>query len=212
MDVLLNVLRGVPVTIGITVLAFLIGAVGGVPLALMRRSRILPLSWLAVAIIELLRGIPPVVWLFIIYFGLGTGIPAMTSFTAAVIGLGIVSAAYMAEIYRGGLRSIHHGQWEAAEVLGMRHSAVLADVIGPQVFRVSIPAAATYGIGLLKDSSVAYVIGVTEIVFYASEQSRQNVDAIGPFLIAAAVYVLMTIPTAWATRSLDAAMRKRVAK
>ena len=212
MDILLNILRGVPVTLAITLLAFAIGVVGGVPLALMRRSRIRPVSWLAVSIIEILRGIPPVVWLFIIFFGLGTSIPAMTSFGAAVIGLGIVSSAYLAEIYRGGLRSIKPGQWEAAEVLGMRHSSVLADVIGPQVARVSIPAAATYGIGLLKDSSVAYVIGVTEIVYYASEQSRQNVDALGPFLVAAAVYVLMTIPTAWATRSLDAAMRKRVAK
>ncbi|RRJ87938.1 amino acid ABC transporter permease [Gulosibacter macacae] len=212
MDVLLNTLRGVPVTLGITLIAFAIGVVGGVPLALMRRSRIKPISWLAIAIIELLRGIPPVVWLFIIFFGLGTSIPQMTAFMAAVIGLGIVAAAYMAEIYRGGLRSIHNGQWEAAEVLGMRHRTVLRDVIGPQVFRVSIPAAATYGIGLLKDSSVAYVIGVTEIVYYASEQSRQTVDAIGPFLIAAAVYVIMTIPTAWATRSLDAKMRKRVAK
>lgn len=212
MDVLLNILRGVPITLGITLLAFVIGAIGGVPLVLARRSRILPLSWLAISIIELLRGIPPVVWLFIIYFGLGTTLPQLNSFTAAVIGLGVVSAAYMAEIYRGGLRSIHKGQWEAAEVLGMPHRNVLADVIGPQVFRVSIPAAATYGIGLLKDSSVAYVIGVTEIVFYANEQSRQQIDALGPFLIAAAVYVIMTIPTAWATRSLDAKMRKRVAK
>lgn len=212
MDILLSILRGVPVTLGITVLAFAIGVVGGVPLALMRRSRIRVVSWLAVSIIEILRGIPPVVWLFIIFFGLGTSIPAMTSFAAAVIGLGIVSSAYLAEIYRGGLRAIKPGQWEAAEVLGMRHRSVLADVIGPQVARVSIPAAATYGIGLLKDSSVAYVIGVTEIVYYASEQSRQSVDALGPFLVAAAVYVLMTIPTAWATRSLDAAMRKRVAK
>lgn len=212
MEVLLAILKGVPVTLGITVLAFAIGLVGGIPLVLARRSKFPPLSWLAISIIELLRGIPPVVWLFIIYFGLGTQIPQITSFMAAVIGLGVVSSAYMAEIYRGGLRSIHQGQWEAAEVLGLGRGSVYGDVIGPQVFRVSIPAAATYGIGLLKDSSVAYVIGVTEVVYYANEQSRQQIDALGPFLIAAAVYIVMTLPTAWATRKLDAKMRKRVAK
>ena len=212
MDVFLAILQGVPITLAITLLAFAIGVVGGVPLALARRSRILPLSWLSISLIELLRGIPPVVWLFIIYFGLGTTIPQITSFMAAVLGLGIVSSAYMAEIYRGGLRSIHKGQWEAAEVLGLGSTSIYGDVIGPQVLRVSIPAAATYGIGLLKDSSVAYVIGVTEVVYFANEQSRQQIDALGPFLIAAAVYIVMTLPTAWATRKLDASMRKRVAK
>lgn len=212
LDLLFTVLRGVPVTLGITVLAFTIGAVGGIPLALLRRSRIRFVAFVAGAVIELVRGIPPVVWLFIIYFGLGTTFPQLTSFASAVIGLGVVSAAYLAEIYRGGLRSIHAGQWEASEALGLRYRHMLADVIGPQVFRVSIPAAATYGIGLLKDSSVAYVIGVTDVIYYASQASRQFSDAIGPFLLAAGIYVALTIPLAWGTRALDATLRKRVAK
>lgn len=211
-ELVLHVLRGVPVTIAITLLAFAIGAIGGIPLALLRRSRLRPLAILAGAVIELVRGIPPVVWLFIIYFGLGTTFPALTSFAAAVIGLGVVSSAYLAEVYRGGLRSIHAGQWEASEALGFRQRHVLADIVGPQVFRVSIPAAATYGIGLIKDSSVAYVIGVTDVIYFATDASRQLSDAMGPFLIAAAVYVALTIPCAWGTRALDAALRKRVAK
>ncbi|MDJ1371165.1 amino acid ABC transporter permease [Gulosibacter molinativorax] len=212
METFLAILQGVPATLGITIFAFVIGVVLGVPLALARRSSFFPLSWLSIAVIEILRGIPPVVWLFIIFFGVGRNITGLSPFTAAVIGMGIYSAAYMAEIYRGGFRAVDSGQWEASRALGIGPSWTMRDIIGPQVVRQSVPAAATYAIGLIKDSSIAYVIGVNDIVFYANEQSRQNIDALGPFLIAAAVYVALTIPTAWATRKLDAVLQTRGAK
>lgn len=212
MDMFLTIVGGVPMTLLITVAALGIGAVGGIPLALARRSRFMVLRLVARTFIELLRGIPPIVWLFIIFFGFGTTLPQITPGMAAIIGLGIISCAYMAEIYRGGMSAIASGQWEAAEALGMNHRSVLSKVIGPQVFRVSVPSAATYAIGLLKDSSVAYTIGVTEIVFWANDQSRQTSDAIVPFLLAAVVYILMTVPCAWGARTLDSTLRERVAR
>ena len=212
MDIFLTILQGVPMTIGLTVGALAVGAVGGIPLALARRSGIAAVSLAAVSVIEVLRGIPPIVWLFIIYFGLGTALPMLDPITSAIIGLGLISCAYMAEIYRGGLSAITRGQWEASEALGMGRQSVLTFIIGPQVFRVSVPAAASYAIGLLKDSSVAYTIGVSEIVYFANDQSRQTSDALGPFFLAALVYVMMTIPCAWATRALDARLRMRVAR
>jgi polar amino acid transport system permease protein len=212
MDTFLIILQGVPMTIGLTVAALAIGAVGGIPLALGRRSNIPGIRFIAVSLIEVLRGIPPIVWLFIIYFGLGTALPMLDPLTSAIIGLGLISCAYMAEIYRGGLSAITRGQWEAGEALGMGRQSVLTFIIGPQVFRVSVPAAASYAIGLIKDSSVAYTIGVSEIVYFANDQSRQSSDALGPFFVAALVYVIMTIPCAWATRALDARLRKRVAR
>lgn len=212
MDIFLTILQGVPMTIGLTVAALTIGALGGIPLALGRRSDIPGIRFLAVSLIEVLRGIPPIVWLFIIYFGFGTALPMLDPLTSAVIGLGLISCAYMAEIYRGGLSAITRGQWEAGEALGMGRQSVLTFIIGPQVFRVSVPAAASYAIGLLKDSSVAYTIGVSEIVYFANDQSRQSSDALGPFFLAALVYVIMTIPCAWATRALDARLRQRVAR
>ena len=212
MDTFLIILQGVPMTIGLTVAALAIGAFGGIPLALGRRSNIPGIRFIAVSLIEVLRGIPPIVWLFIIYFGLGTALPMLDPLTSAIIGLGLISCAYMAEIYRGGLSAITRGQWEAGEALGMGRQSVLTFIIGPQVFRVSVPAAASYAIGLIKDSSVAYTIGVSEIVYFANDQSRQSSDALGPFFLAALVYVIMTIPCAWATRALDARLRKRVAR
>lgn len=212
MDTFLTILHGVPMTIGLTFAALVIGALGGIPLALGRRSNIPGVRFIAVSLIEILRGIPPIVWLFIIYFGLGTALPQLDPLTSAIIGLGLISCAYMAEIYRGGLSAITRGQWEAGEALGMGRQSVLTFIIGPQVFRVSVPAAASYAIGLLKDSSVAYTIGVSEIVYFANDQSRQSSDALGPFFLAALVYVIMTIPCAWATRALDARLRTRVAR
>lgn len=212
MAVFTAVLTGVPMTLLLTAAAFAIGLIGGVPLALARRSPHRVPRLTARALIELLRGIPPIVWLFFVFFGVGNSVSGIQPTNAAIISLGIISCAYMAEIYRGGLSAIERGQWEAGEALGMSRTSVLSKVIGPQVFRVSVPASATYAIGLLKDSSVAYTIGVTEVMFYANEQSRSTSDAIFPFLMAALVYVVVTIPCAWAARTLDSRLRKRVAQ
>lgn len=211
-DTLELVLQGIPYTLGLTLLAFAIGAVLGVPICMGRRSNIAPVRWISRAVIEVVRGIPPIVWLFIIYFGLGASVITLEAFTAATLGLGLIAAAYMAEIYRGGLSAIHAGQWEAAAALGMSKQTTLVKIIGPQVIRVSVPASASYVIGLLKESSVAFTIGVTEIVYYANTQARVTSEAIGPYLVAALVYIAITIPCAWGARRLDTTLRKRVAR
>lgn len=211
MSSFMAVLGGLPATLLLSLLAFSIGTVGGIPLAVARQSKVAIIRLTAHAVIELLRGIPPIVWLFIVYFGFGSSMPGLSAMAAAAIGLGLISCAYMAEIYRGCLSAVSQGQWEAAAALGMRRRNVLVSVIGPQVARISIPAASTYAIGLVKDSSVAYAIGVTEILYYANRQSTVEMDAMVPFLYAALVYLAMTIPCAWGARSLDATLRKRVA-
>ena len=212
MTMFLTILAGVPTTVLITVAALGIGMLGGIPFVLGRRSRFRSVRIVSRLLIEVLRGIPPLIWLFLIFFGFGASMTWMSALMASAFGLGLISCAYMAEIYRGGLSAISAGQWEAAEALGMSHRSVLAKVIGPQVFRVSIPAAATYGIGLLKDSSVVFTIGVTDIMFRANNQSHQTSDALTPFLIAGFVYIIITIPCAWGSRSLDANLKKRVAR
>ena len=106
MEHLAVVAQGVSMTLLLTLSSLLFGAIGGVPLVLGRRSRIALVRFIARALIELLRGIPPLAWLFIIYFGVGTGVIELSSFAAAVIGFGLVSSAYMAEIYSGGLTAI----------------------------------------------------------------------------------------------------------
>jgi polar amino acid transport system permease protein len=212
MDHLEAVLLGVPVTVLVTVLAFALGAVLAVPLAAARRSSTAPVRWLGRAVIDVLRGVPPVVWLFIIFFGLGNEVLRLEPMQAGVIGLGLISAGYLAEIYRGGLSAVHKGQWEAAAALGMDRRDVMARIVGPQAFRVALPAATTYAIGLLKDSSIVYTIGVTEVLFRATQSARSTGSGLTPFFIAAGVYILLSAPLAWLSRRLDARLRARVAR
>jgi len=206
------VLLGVPMTVLITVLAFAVGAVLGVPLALARRSPLGPLRWAARFVIDVLRGIPPVVFLFVIYFGVGTGVIKLSSLQAAVIGLGLIAAGYLAEIYRGGLLAVHKGQFESAAALGMDSWTSMSRIIGPQAFRVALPSATTYAIGLLKDSSIASTITATEILYRATASSRGHGAGLEPFLIAAVVYIALGAPLAWLSRTMDARMRARVAR
>lgn len=208
LSVLLQVLRGVPITLFLTLAAFVFGALAAVPLVIARLSRHAVVWIPARAVIELFRGIPPIVWLFFIYFGVAQYV-RIESMTASIVGLGVISTAYMAEIYRGSLAAVVRGQWEASYALGMSRLHTVVGIIGPQVLRVSIPAAATYGIGLLKDSSVAFTIGVTEIVYFASTQAQVANDSLGPYLVAAAVYVVLTVPCAWGSRALDASLRRK---
>ncbi|MET9833686.1 amino acid ABC transporter permease [Streptomyces sp. NPDC006385] len=211
-DVLLTVLKGVPMTLLLTGASLGIGIVGGLPFVAARTSKRPLLRMVSRSLIEILRGIPPLVWLFIIYFGLGNSLPQIEPLQAAIIGFGLISCAYMAEIYRGGLAAVHHGQWEAARALGMSTSSIVRKIIAPQVLRISVPATATYGIGLFKDSSVAFTIGVTEVLYWANEQSRSTSDAIKPFLAAAVVYIVMSVVCAALARSVDQRLQRRVAR
>lgn len=208
---LVEIAKGLPYTVLITLAGFAIGCVLGIPLVLGRRSRIAPIRWVARTYIEFLRSVPPIVWLFVIYFGLGDRL-AIDPVPAAIVALGAISSAYLAEIYRGGFASVHLGQWEASEALGMPHGTVLARIIAPQVVRVSVPAAASYGIALFKDSSIAFTIGVTELTYYANREALTSAEATTPYLIAAVMYIAVSVPCAYIARRLDKNLRVRIAR
>lgn len=212
MEHLQAVLLGVPLTLLITFSSLVIGAIGGVPLVLGLRSRQVILRLVCRAIVDLLRGIPAVVWLFVIYFGVSIGAFQFEATTAAVVGLGLVSAAYMAEIYRGGISAVHTGQWEAGSALGVGRWAIFSRIIGPQAFRVSVPSMTSYGISLIKDSSLASTIGVTEIVFLTTQDARSNAGGLTVYIIAALVYLALSIPLALLARRVDSVLRKKVSR
>lgn len=212
MEHLQAVLLGVPLTLLITFSSLLIGAVGGVPLVLGLRSRQVVFQVICRTLVDLLRGIPAVVWLFVIYFGVSIGAFQFEATTAAIVGLGLVSAAYMAEIYRGGISAVHSGQWEAGSALGVGQWATFSRIIGPQAFRVSVPSMTSYGISLIKDSSLASTIGVTEMVFLTTQDARSNAGGLTVYIIAALVYLALSIPLALLARRVDSVLRKKVSR
>jgi polar amino acid transport system permease protein len=206
------ILVGIPLTIVLTLIAFAIGATLGLPLCAMRMSRNVFVRFLATALILVLRAIPPIVWLFIIFFGIGFGYLQLDPFSSAAIGLGLITAANMAEIYRGALSAIHAGQWEAANALSLSPRHRFIDVVGPQLMRISLPSAATYVIGLLKDSAVASAIGVHEIAFQAYHVSQETFRGLDVYAAAGLLYILISLPIAWLARWTDLRLRARVAR
>jgi polar amino acid transport system permease protein len=202
---------GIQQTLEITVSAFLLGAVLGLPLAILRRSGVWVLQFPAVATVEILRAVPPIVWLFIVYYAIGSGSIKLSTYQAATVGLGLIAAAHLSEIYRAGLNSVPAGQWEAVRALGLPKLASYTRVILPQAFIVVIPPMATFAIGLLKDSATASVIGATDITFRAVQQTQQDLNGLGNFAVAGLLYILLSIPVAVVSRGLDKALSRKLA-
>ncbi|GER23874.1 hypothetical protein NCCP1664_23690 [Zafaria cholistanensis] len=212
MELLKAIALGLPMTLLVTAVALGIGSIVALPLLAGLRSGKTAVRFLTRAIIDLLRGIPPVVWLFLLFYGISAGSFRLSAFGAGVIGLGVVAGAYLTEIFRGALGGIKAGQWEASEALGLDRFTMWSKVIGPQGLRVAIPGFTTYAIGLLKDSSIVSTIGVAEIVYLTQQSARTSGQGITVYFIAAAVYIMLSMPIGMLSRNLDIKMRKAVAR
>ncbi|MDP5226525.1 MULTISPECIES: amino acid ABC transporter permease [Arthrobacter] len=212
MDALLAVVQGLPMTLWLTLAAFAIGIVGAVPLSLALTSPIAPLRWAARLVVDLIRGVPIIVWLFLLKFGIHVGTFKFSPVNAAIVGLGVVSIAYLAEIYRGGIQAVPRGQLEASKALGLSGGTTFFGVVIPQAFRIVSPSIATYLVGLLKDSSIASTIIVSEMVFQSQSFARQHptVEGILPYVIVGVIYIVLSLPVAFLSRRLDARMRKAI--
>ena len=174
---------------------FVITLVGSLPLgvvvALARMSKFKPLAWLAQLYISILRGTPPMLQLMAIMFGpyylLGLNMGSDWKFWACAIGFILNYAAYFAEIYRSGIQSIPRGQYEAAEVLGYTKAQTFMKIILPQVIKRILPAMGNEIITLVKDTSLAFVLGIMEMFSAAKALAASEVSMI-PYAIAALIY------------------------
>lgn len=211
LDQLRIVAGGIGQTLAVTLLAFAVGALLGVPLVAATRSRWVPLRALVRFLVDLLRSVPPIVWLFIIFYGLAEYV-TLAPYPAAVFGLGLVSSAYMCEIYRGGLLAVRRQQWEAAAALGLKRRHMMATVIGPQALRIVLPGAAGWAIALLKETAVVSVIGVQDITFRAQSEARASLEGLQVFALAGLVYIVLSIPIAILARWADARVARAVAR
>jgi len=155
---------GLAVTLGLTAFGILLGTILGVFLATGRSYGARPIAIFILVYEKVFRGIPLLVLLFLIYFGLSQIGIQLDAFTAAVIGLGLRSAAYQAQVYRGAINSIPEGQIHAAFSLGMSKLKAIRYVILPQMLRLSIPGWSNEFTILLKDTSLAFGIGVIELM------------------------------------------------
>ena len=180
-----------------TLAIFTLTLLGSLPLGLLvyfgKKSRISPIRWLVNAYISIMRGTPLMLQLMVVYFGpnllFGLSVSGNWRFTAVIIGFVINYAAYFAEIYRGGIESIPHGQYEAAEVLGYTKPQTFIKIILPQMVKRVMPSVTNEVITLVKDTSLAYVIGVVEM-FTRAKQINSAPGGMGlwAFLAAGVIY------------------------
>jgi polar amino acid transport system permease protein len=208
----LHLLTGLPWTLALMSATFAIGALLGLPLMLARRSRFLPLRLAVVVLFAIVRAVPPLVWVFMTFFGIGFQLISMTPFVACLVTFGLIAAINMAEIYRGGMLAIHFGQLEAAKALNLSRWHTFLDVVAPQMFRVALPSSATYAIGLFKESAIASTIGVQELAYQANYLAQTTFRGLEVFGMVGLVYILISLPIAWFSRSVDRRIRARVAR
>ena len=190
----------VEITAGGFVLALALGLAAGALLG--AQSRVI--RAVVRAYVDVFRAVPVLTQLFILYFGLVEVGIRLQPLQAAVLGFGLNGGASLAEVFRAGIQSVHHGQTEAAQMLGMTRLSVLRIVVLPQALRVALPSLGNYAIGLLKDSTLASAVAAPELMFLA----RKVVDRtfLGPqvFLAVAVIYLAMSLPLGHLTRLAEA--------
>ncbi|HCD1823005.1 TPA: ABC transporter permease subunit [Staphylococcus aureus] len=186
-------LKGIKITILISLIGVALGSILGAFVALMKLSKIKIISWIASIYIEILRGTPMLVQVFIVFFGitaaLGLDISALVCGTIALV---INSSAYIAEIIRAGINAVDKGQMEAARSLGLNYRQTMKSVIMPQAIKNILPALGNEFVTLIKESSIVSTIGVGEIMFNAQVVQGISFDPFTPLLVASALYFVLT--------------------
>ncbi|HEH8315705.1 extracellular glutamine-binding protein [Staphylococcus aureus] len=186
-------LKGIKITILISLIGVALGSILGAFVALMKLSKIKIISWIASIYIEILRGTPMLVQVFIVFFGitaaLGLDISALVCGTIALV---INSSAYIAEIIRAGINAVDKGQMESARSLGLNYRQTMKSVIMPQAIKNILPALGNEFVTLIKESSIVSTIGVGEIMFNAQVVQGISFDPFTPLIVAAALYFVLT--------------------
>jgi len=200
-------LRGLVLTIVISILSMILATAVGLVIALMRRAHVAWLRWLAGVYIWVIRGTPLLVQLVVIYTGFAAvglyqfsdvsvgGLTVKAAVQAAIVALTINESAYIGEIVRAGLDSVSKGQFEAAASLGMRPAKVMRWIIVPQSLRVMVPPLGNSFNGMMKTTSVLSVIGVSEMFLISQAISSATFHTFEIFIVAAIYYLMLT--TIW---------------
>lgn len=193
------ILQGLPNTLAISILSFLFGLAAGLPLGFIRTYASKPYQTIVGTYEKIFRGIPELVLIFFVYLGLGIELgfaPFKNPFIAATFALGLRSGAHQSQIFRGAIGGLGEEQMVAARALGLSRLSAVFYVMAPQTFIIATPALASEYALLIKDSSYAFIIGVTEIMRQADKVRAATLDMVFPTVAATLLYILLTFPLA----------------
>ena len=190
-------------TVLLSLLAFLGGVLVGLPVALMRVSRLRSLRIAASAYIQLVQGTPLLIILFLSYFGLGILGLKLEPIVAAALALTVYAAAFLGEIWRGCIEAVPKTQWEASDCLGLNRFQQYAWVILPQALRIAIPPTVGFMVQIVKNTSLASVIGFVELARAGQIVNNSTFEPFAIFTAVAAIYFVLCYPLSVAARTLE---------
>lgn len=182
-------------TVLISAGAFVVAVVLGLALASLRyliRARVVRVG--IQIYVEIFRNVPSLTHLFILYYGLAYAGLRLGSMTAAILGLGLIGAAVLSEVYRAGLQSVPQGQVEAGLAQGMNPFMTFRVIVLPQAWRVALPPIGNYSVQLIKDTSLVAAIGAPEIMFTARNLVVNSFETTLVYVLTAALYVAICMP------------------
>lgn len=197
-------LSGLWSTVQLSLAAIATSTLLGLVVAAIRSSRIPVLAQLARGYLEVFRGTPLLIQMLFIYFGAAylTGF-GVTIFGAALFALTLYQGAYIAEIFRAGIEAVPRGQWEAARVLGLGRGRTFVSVVLPQTRAIVLPPLVGQYLSLIKDTSIAVVIGYVELV----RQGQAVIDRVGSpatsYIAVAALYFVICYPLSLLVRRME---------
>lgn len=188
-----ELLKYLPVVLFIGVLSFILAIAVGLGFAAVIHRKVVVLY--PVVLASFFRGVPSLVQIFILYFGLPQLIPAlsaMNAMTAVILALSVRNAAYLAEVFRSALMAVEPGQYEAALSVSMTRRQALWQVVLPQAARIAIPPSGTFFIMILKDTSLAFTIGVVDMFAQAKIMAAASYNFLEAYLAVGLIYWIVT--------------------
>jgi len=202
-DIVRNLLVGLQWTLLLSLVAFVGGGLIGLLVMTMRISRKAFPRNVARTYIELFQGTPLLMQLFLVFFGVALLGVDISPWLAAAIALTLFTSAYLAEIWRGCVDSIAHGQWEASASLALSPLEQLRYVILPQALRLALPSWSNEPISLLKTTAVVFLIAVQDLMAKAKRAATATYDPIGSYLAVAVIYLVMVFILNWGLKYLE---------
>lgn len=205
-------LEGLLVTLKLVAAALAVGLVIALPTALARVSRFALLRWLSLGYVFFFRGTPLLVQIFLIYYGFAQFEAVRDSFLwpvlrqpywCALIAFSLNTAAYTAEVFRGGILSVPHGEVEAARAIGMSPSTTFWRIVWPQALRQALPAYGNEIILLVKASSLASTVTLMDMTGVARSLASDTYMPIEIFAVAAVIYLALTYLLSWLVVGLE---------
>ncbi|MGX5735839.1 amino acid ABC transporter permease [Bosea thiooxidans] len=191
---LLFLLAGLKWTVALSAIGFVGGGLAGLGVALLRTSGVPLLERVTASYIALFQGTPLLMQLFVVYYGLALLGLRLDAWVAVAIGFTLHASAYLGEIWRGSIEAVPRGQTEAAKALSLSYVSRMKDVILPQAIRISLPATIGFLVQLIKGTSLAAIVGFTELTRAGNIVSNQIFQPLTVFALVGALYFLMCWP------------------